>query len=360
MINIVRGPTIEPLRILLHGQEGVGKTSFVAACPDALCLTAEDGGGDLDYARVVLPTWDDLRGAVVDLIRDPQGFHTISIDTIDAYERLLWAKICDRANCDTIEEVGGGYGKGYTAAAEEMASLIGDLDALRRRHKVNVIVLAHSHVRPFNDPMGAPYDRYEVRLHKGTAALWKDWSDAILFACFDVTVMKAGRKGRAVEAGPLEKGKAVDSGKRVIYTSKEAAYDAKNRHNLPDELPLGWRPFADAIQWDKRDAAIRVPPAPKHHPTWDADRARFCAALGDLGDPYVVGGGRNLYDAVRDFIVASNLPKPSMVSTESRNKYLALLALPAARDAFRAWDAEGATPDLKAIGATLRNDTPNK
>lgn len=352
-INIVRGPTIEPLRVLLHGQEGVGKTSFAAGCPNALCLSAEDGGGDLDYARVILPTWRDLRGAVSELVKDPQGFATLSIDTIDSYERLLWDQLCKDAGVETIEELGGGYGKGYTAAAEEMARLQSDLDTLRRRHKMHIIILAHSHVRPFNDPLGAPYDRYEVRMHKGSAALWKDWADAILFACFDVTVLKAGKRGRAVEAGALEKGKAIDGAKRVIYTSKEAAYDAKNRHNLPEELPLTWRAFSDAIKWDERDAKIR---APKDHPTWAGDAASFTSKLEAIGEPYVAVGDRTVLALVSDFFAAGKLPTPNVASQDTRDKYLSVLDHRAARDAFKAWAADKTVPDFKAIAEARRAD----
>lgn len=360
--SVKRGPTVEPLRIVLHGQEGVGKTTFAAGCPGALFLTAEDGGGDLDYARAVLPSWVELRQAVRELIASPApvaeavglpAIRAVVIDTIDTYERILWAYICDEADAKRIEDVGGGYGKGYTAAMEEMAGLSRDLDVLRTKHRIHVLLLAHSHVKAFNDPMGAPYDRYEVRLHKGTADLWKGWADAILFACFDVTVMKAGKKGRAVEAGALEKGKAMDAGRRVIYTSKEAAYDAKNRHNLPDELPLGWRPFAAAIRWDERDAEIRTPAKAPHHPSFAADRGAFMAYLDNLGEPYRALGGKGLYDTVCDFLAAGKVPRPSLVSQDARAKYRRLLSSDGCRAAFIGWEVEGAVPDFRAIGATL-------
>ena len=255
-LTVKTGPTSEGLRILLHGQEGVGKTTWAAGCPRTVFLTAEDGGGDLDYARAVLPTWTDLRAAVKDLAKDPQGFRTVCIDTIDSYERILWDLLAKRANVNSIEDVGGGYGKGYTAAAEEMAALSRDLDTLRAKHRMHVIILAHSHVRPFNDPLGNPFDRYELRMHKGTSALWLGWADAALFACFDVTV-KTARRNAAIDV----KGKAVEA-RRVLYTSKDAAYDAKNRYNLPEELPLSWPAFAQAIGWNRREAALLGTPTP--------------------------------------------------------------------------------------------------
>lgn len=246
--QIKRGPTLDPFRVLLHGQEGVGKTTWAAGAPKALFLTAEDGGGVLDYERIVCPTWQSLLDAVDELGQDAHGFQTVVLDTIDAFEGLLWDHLCRRAKTDSIEEIGGGYGKGYTRAAEAMADLRDRLDRLRRVRQVHVILLAHSHVKAFNDPMGAPYDRYEVRMHKSTAALWLGWADCVLFAAFEATVKQAKRN-----ATVLDKGKA-ESARRVVYTSKDAAFDAKNRHNLPDELPLKWAPFAKAISWERKAA----------------------------------------------------------------------------------------------------------
>lgn len=254
--NVKTGPTREPLRILAHGQEGVGKTTWAAGCPGVLFLTAEDGGGDLDYARVVLATWPELRATVRELISDSGPYRAVCIDTIDSFERLLWDHVVRKAGVATIEEVGGGYGKGYTAATEEMTALSRDLDLLRSKRGVAVIILAHSHVKPFNDPLGNPFDRYELRLHKGTSALWLGWSDCCLFMCFDVTV-KTARRNAAIDV----KGKAVDA-RRVVYTSKDAAYDAKNRYNLPEELALDWKAFAKAIRWDERHTLQSKAPAP--------------------------------------------------------------------------------------------------
>lgn len=331
-LAIRTGAAAEPLRLLLHGQEGVGKTTWAARCPNTLFLTNEDGGGDLDYARVVLDSWGGLRDAVAELIDDPGAFHTIVIDTIDGFERLLWQHICQEADVATIELVGGGYGKGYTAAAESMAGLQKDLDRLRQWRRINVILLAHSHVRPFNDPLGAPYDRYEVRMHKGSADLWKAWADAILFACFDVTVMRAGKKGRVVEAGAMEKGKALEGARRMIYTSKEAAYDAKNRHNLPEEIPLDWRAFASAMRWDERDALLRKPAVPlptaddPHDPSWTNDRTSFIGALSRLhsGDGFT-------YDEIKTWCLDNKRPKPSAMTAEKRAALLTYLGSKAGR-----------------------------
>jgi len=338
-LTITRGSVAKPLRIILQGQEGVGKTTWAANCPNALFLTCEDGGGVLDYARAVLPSWTDLREAVWSLMRDGGGeFRTIVIDTIDSYERLLWAELCEKANADTIEEIGGGFGKGYTKAAEQMQALSRDLDVLRERHGLNVILLAHVHVRAFNDPNGPAYDRYEMRLHKGTAALWASWADAVLFACFDVTVLKTGKKTRdnrsgVVNADTMEKGKAAKV-ERVVYTSKDAAFDAKNRHGLPDELPLAWDAFARAIKWDSHRVARRpeihhAPAGEGHDASFtDEERVWFMAELATLGISY---------PNLKEYLRVSGKAKPSAITSEDRRKLLGYLGSDTGRAKFGAF-----------------------
>ena len=326
--SIRTGPTLSPVRLLLHGQEGVGKTSWAAGCPDSLFLTAEDGGGDLDYARAEVTTWKGLRRAVEDLIANPGPFRTVVIDTIDTFERLLWAFLCERARVESIEEVGGGFGKGYTQATEEMSELAKALDELRTKTRMNVILLAHSHVKTFNDPLGNPYDRYEVQLHKGASALWKGWADGVYFAAFEVTVRTAKRNA-AIDV----KGKA-ESGRRVLYTTKDPAYDAKQRHNLPEELPLSWQAFSKAMRWDERDAAQRGP-ATKHHPSFTPEeRARFFAKLGELGLPYE--------EAVAPWHEHFHKCRPSALPQAKRNDLLAYLGTPGGRAEVTGFVAQAA------------------
>jgi hypothetical protein len=365
-LQIRRGPTVEAMRILVHGQEGVGKTTWAAKCPGAVTITIEDGGGDLDYARAVVPTWPELRQTVRELVKDPQGITALVIDTIDTYERALWDYLCRAAKVDSIEEISGGYGKGYTAATEEMTKLAGELDQLRIKHKVNIIVLAHSHVKAFQDPLGNPFDRYEVQMHKGAAAIWKGWADAVLFFCFDVTVKTGSWKG---DADPTKKGKAVKA-RRVIYTTKDAAFDAKNRYNLPEEIDLTWAAFAKAIGWDQRQAALRPPatPAPppepprpppswptdwpeagqddQHDGAWERDQPRFFAVLD--GTPYK-------YSDIATFLGSRGKARPSCVGYELRRALLLWLqrdsAFSSALRAYLATQAEIQAASTAPTGA---------
>jgi hypothetical protein len=103
---------------------------------------------------------------------------------------------------------------------------------------LHVVCLAHCAVRRFDDPkLASGYDRYELKMYKdranakGTAALLKEWADALLFGTFEDKVKPGaadGARGRAVAASGKE---------RVLFCSHSAAWDAKNRHGLKDKEP---------------------------------------------------------------------------------------------------------------------------
>ncbi len=68
------------------------------------------------------------------------------------------------------------------------------------------------------------------------AALIRDLSDNVLFATYKVFTNE--EKGRT---------RAYGDGQRVIFTQWRPCADAKNRLDLPFELPLSYDAFIDAI-----------------------------------------------------------------------------------------------------------------
>lgn len=257
-LNIQTGPSAEPLRVIVTGGPGVGKTTFAAGAPDVVfLLAANEGAGDLDIARIPIATWGALRTAVRQLAAEAHPYRTVVLDTVDAFERLCWEHLTNKAGVDSIEKVGG-FGKGYVAAVEEQQGLIVDLDKLRA-NGIAVIVLAHTAIKRYDDPEGSPYDRHALALHKEAVKLWTGWADAVLFAQLDVRLVEGTAKDEKA------KGKARDvKPARLLWTEERAAYTAKNRQGLPESIPLDWGKFAAAIQWDRRHpkrAPVAPPPA---------------------------------------------------------------------------------------------------
>jgi hypothetical protein len=152
---------------------------------------------------------------------------TLVIDTIDWAEKMLAEDICRKAKKAGLEDFG--YGKGYTFLAEAFSKFLRELDTLID-NGITVCILAHSTVKRFEAPDGAqPYDRYELKLSKQVSPLLKEWCDALLFLNWDTRVKQTD--------GP--KGKAVGGKERLMHSIHSAAWDAKNRHGLPEMFPVG-------------------------------------------------------------------------------------------------------------------------
>ena len=236
LANVTRGKQERPLRAIVYGVEGVGKSTFASRAPGALFLCAEDGTAQLDGARFPSPrSWAEVLEAIRVLTHDEHPYRTLVVDTLDWLEPLCWAHVCQAAGKSNIEEFG--YGKGYVAALDQWRVLLGRLDMLVRTRKMHILLVAHAAIRRVDDPQTGPFDRYRMKLHDKAADLLREWVDAILFARHEVMTVEI--KGRV---------RGRSSGARVIHTQWTAAYDAKNRFDLPETLPLDWDEFEAAVR----------------------------------------------------------------------------------------------------------------
>lgn len=240
--NITRGRLERPLRIMIYGVEGVGKSSFASHAPRVVFLGAEDGTTQLDVARFPEPhTWLEAIEAVDELAQSQHDYQTLAIDTLDWLEPLCWAHLYTTrrtktgARAQSIEDYG--YGAGYKVALDVWRTFVAALERLRAARSMHVITIAHSTIKRLNNPEGDDYDRYVPKLNEHAAGLFKEWSDVVLFARHETLTHDTG--GRT---------KGISSGARIVQTEHSAAFDAKNRHDLPPRLPLDWDAFMAAMK----------------------------------------------------------------------------------------------------------------
>jgi hypothetical protein len=225
-VKIVKGKQAAPVRCVLYGVEGIGKTTLAAQFPTPLFLDTEDGTKQLEVDRVACQDWPSLRGAVAELAVEKHGYQTIVIDSIDWAERALVEFVCKQDGKKSIEDYG--FGKGYTVVAEHMGRFVEGLDNLHRAG-LHVLLVAHAKVQRTSPPDQTDgYDRYELRLSKQVSPIVKEWADALLFANYRMRLIE----------GSDGKRKAIGGKDRVVYAERAAAYDAKNRYGLGEELPM--------------------------------------------------------------------------------------------------------------------------
>jgi len=236
-VQITSGRIQGAQKCVIYGAEGIGKSTLASRFPSPVFCDTEGSTKLLDVRRTPKPNdWPDILEQVKYFINHPDELQTFVLDTADWAERLCVEHVCDKALKDGLESFG--YGKGYVYLGEEFGRLLNLLEELINRG-VHVVVTAHAKMRKFEQPdeMGA-YDRWEMKLSKTVAPLVKEWADVVLFANYKTIVVNVDGQG-------TQKGKnKAQGGQRVLRTSHHPCWDAKNRHELPDELPMDFKKIA--------------------------------------------------------------------------------------------------------------------
>ena len=117
------------------------------------------------------------------------------------------------------------------------------MDRLRESKGLAIILVAHSKIERYEDPESPAYDRYSPRLHKLASGVISEWCDALLFATRRIRVSEEqGRGGVRHLAATAKSGE-----ERVLRCVGGPACVAKNRFNLPNEIPLSWDGFLSAM-----------------------------------------------------------------------------------------------------------------
>lgn len=238
LANTSNGIRQTPMRVLIYGSEKIGKSTFAAGAPSPVWLGADAGTDHLAIRRLPQPdTFRDVLDGIDEVATNGRaaGIETLVVDPLNWIEALVVADVVGDSG-KSLAEWGGGYNRGASAAIDRWRLM---KVALERAWGagLNVILCAHAHVKKFEDPEGAGYERYELAMQKEAAGLFKQWVDAILFA-------KRESYGKVDPA--TKKAKAYGSAARLLYTEWTPAYDAGNRWCLPAELPLSWAAFVEA------------------------------------------------------------------------------------------------------------------
>jgi hypothetical protein len=225
-MKIIKGKQQRPQRVVIYGVESVGKTTFASKFPNPLFLDIEGGSNHLAVDRVAVSSWKELGQCITEAAGT--DYETIVIDSADWAERLAVEDLLATNKKQSVEDFG--FGKGWVMTAEKVSRFLTALDSLIENGK-HVVVLAHSKVQRTEPPdILAAYDRYELKLSKQSSPLVKEWADELWFFRFKT-------KAVSQENG---KAKGIGGKERIILTTHSAAYDAKTRSGLAEELPMEW------------------------------------------------------------------------------------------------------------------------
>ena len=257
IMKIIKGKIAKAQKVVIYGVEGIGKSTLASKFPDPVFIDIEGSTGNMDVARFEKPSsYTMLKNEIAYINANPSVCKTLIIDTVDWAEKMAIEDICMASNKTDITQFG--YGEGFIKLEQEIGSFLNKLSDLVEKG-LNVVLIAHAIIRKFEQPdeMGA-YDRYELKLGNKTtgksAALVKEWADLLLFCNYKTHVFATDDKGKKHKA---------QGGERTMYAEHHPAWDAKNRHELPFEMPMKYESIAHIFKSDKTETTIsETVPAP--------------------------------------------------------------------------------------------------
>ena len=238
--SIKKNTELLPPRIMLYGPHGLGKTTFGAGAPNPIFILTEDGLGQIEADHFPLATtFSQVQEALASLTGE-HDFQTVVIDSLDWLDNLVWEEINTKYDAKDLA-----YGKGAVIAADYWRKVLDTLNVLRSKGMASIL-LAHCEIKRFDSPEVEPYERYQPKLQARSSALVQEWCDMVLFTNYKTLV-------KTTDVGFNNKvTRGTSTGELIMHTNERPAYLAKNRYNLPDQLPLDWTALADAITSSKQ------------------------------------------------------------------------------------------------------------
>jgi hypothetical protein len=263
LASVSTGISRTGLRVVIAGQEKMGKTTLCAGAPGALLIPLEVGYGGVNVAKTaMLQSLADvyqLLGEIVQLAQRGQfQYRTLIIDSATALERYIHDAVIKRDpayrpgsnKMITMESCHGGYGKGYNLANEEFDTLLGIFDQLAVYAGINIVLTCHVFSSKVMDPTAGEYDSWDLLLHSpknqktyGKRERITQWADLIGFLYEPVFVSKAENMAKAVSQN---KG-------RMLGMSRTPGYLAGNRFGVIGEYAIpgppanGWNTLAAVL-----------------------------------------------------------------------------------------------------------------
>lgn len=269
---ITSGKIAEPRRIFIYGVEGFGKSTWAAQAPRVLFVGAEEGTSHINTSRLSPTDWRDYMDLLDWFATSPDaaGYESLAIDTMDNVEKMAIDYVCarDDGSMDPVKKYkrttmvdgkasleGYGFGAGPGVVEQEILAMIAKFDVIRRTRGAHIILIAHSDVVKEKNAGGDDYGLITARLQKKVRDQLFAWCEAVFYCEFDRTeIQEADHK----DGKQIGRAKVVSKGQRVVHTTREGAFVAKNRLGLPPVIPPDWKVIEAAAQVAYGDTAVQV------------------------------------------------------------------------------------------------------
>jgi len=234
-----------PIICTLFGEGGMGKTTLAAMFPKPVFIRTEDGtaslaGNDNVSLFPLATSTQDVLDAIEALATQKHDHKTLVIDSITQLGTMIEAEIVAAdPKAKSINQAGGGYGAGYSTAAEKHRQIRDWAGSLAYEKGLNIVFIGHADTEMLDLPDMDAFARYTVRMHKKSLPHYTD----------NVDLVGLIRLKTFVRGGDGDKKRAISTGEREIICHPQASSVTKNRFNISEPLAFTFdrNPFADFV-----------------------------------------------------------------------------------------------------------------
>lgn len=230
------GKKMSPLKVIVYGDNGIGKTTFAASAKNPIIVDLEGNCNHIEAPKQRITSLDDVEDFLGALLDQEHDYKTLVIDSLDSLEVLISEKI---TNNHTTQELS--YGKSAAIWARYIKDLITKFERLSILKGMNIVFTAHWKVKAANNPMTEQYDRYDLRISEVMRTGFCNWVQCILLAIKEVILEEKNATG-------FGKKKAKNIERRVLYTRGDPTYYGKNVFDLPAKIQLDWEQFTNSVK----------------------------------------------------------------------------------------------------------------
>jgi hypothetical protein len=215
MFEIETGTVARPIKVLLYGAPGIGKSKLASQFKRVLFIDMESGTDFLDVKRIRPKDFGELIKSIK-WAANLKEYDTIVFDGLTAIESFSNDLTLAEQGWKTLEDPG--YGKGYALANINFSRIVKAADFLCTNQK-NVIFIAHSKTKTVIDPTQDSYDRIEFDVNKNMINAFVSAVDSCFYLRPQI---------RSIETKDKEK-KVISNGTRELILSDRGSALSKNR-----------------------------------------------------------------------------------------------------------------------------------
>lgn len=260
---LIGKPKKLPTAITIYGPPKSGKTELFgefsgksAKEPDTMLMLWENPGPTVEGREDIQVTpkfssYEDSMEFLKWLFENPGTIKKLGVDTITAMYIALEAEVVRESKVNSIEEIGGGWGKGVAIVKDRIGKLIRAFEALRELRGIQIIYLGHDKIKTFKRPDGESYNFYGMNMNEECYMLFVNNSDIIAY--LDQTTVSVEAKDKHV----IVKG----TNDRILRVRYAPAYISGNRYGIEDDLKYvkGTNPFSPWLSATRVLAKIEDP-----------------------------------------------------------------------------------------------------